>query len=849
MQVNKSLLAAVLLTILTISCFLAATAAPQGPALPVSIIVAPSEEEARKLLDRLQRGGDFASLAKASSVDPSAADGGYLGTIDPANLRAELRQAVERTAPGHISGIVRIPSGYAILKVLAGAPGPATVDDPVKQQALAGKGAVRLTYDFSGFASALTAVNRFSKPEDWSRDLRQACEVRTQSVAAALEQITALLARPGLPPATLRDANSLVGELHGYRGDTDDAIRYAMAAYTLAQANSPDRVPHLEEALAIAYLHRAGGLLYQELILGRPVRAGAVGETQKQDLQHASELFLRYLQRDPGDGEVRWLLNLAYMLAGRYPADVPKEFLIAPAAFESQEDIGRFVDVAHAAGVGRRGQAGGLIVDDFDNDGVFDIAISSVNDCEPLALYHGNGDGTFSNRAAEAGLAGIRGGLNIIQTDYNNDGCKDILVLRGGWEYARPKTLLRNNCNGTFRDVTREAGLEDGITATQTAVWVDIDNDGHLDLFVGNENAPAQLYRNRGDGTFVDIARQAGVALTGFTKGVVAADYDGDGYPDLYVSAFHGEHHLFHNNRDRTFTDVTREAGVEGPWASFGAWFFDYDNDGWPDLFVADYGVSVNEVMRGFRKESQSGEKLWLFRNLGNGKFQDVTSQTGLGRVMMPMGLNFGDLDNDGYLDFYLGSGNPSYASLIPNALFHNQGGKRFADITVSSGTGILPKGHGVAFADLDGDGDEDLVAVMGGAVPGDRQMTRIFENPGHGNNWLGVRLVGTKSNRAAIGARIKATVENGTSVRDVYRTVGSGGSFGASPLEQHMGLGKAARIRKLEIWWPASGIRQNFSGVATNQVIEIQESAKDYRKIERRAVHLGGPARASNRM
>jgi tetratricopeptide (TPR) repeat protein len=854
MRVTRSLLPPVLLSILAIWCFLSARAAPQGTAIPVSIIVAPSDEEARKLLDRLQHGGDFAALAKANSVDPSAADGGYLGTVDPANLRPELRQAVERIAPGQLSGIVRIPSGYAILKVLSGIPQPETLKDPVKQQALAGAGAVRLTYDFSGFASALTAVGRFSKSEGWDRDMRQACEVRTRSVAAALEQVTALLARPGLPPATLRDVNSLVGDLHAYRGDTDDAIRYATAAYELAQANSPDRAPQLEEALAIAYLHRAGGSLYQNFALGYPLRAAAVGESQKQDLQHALELFLRYLKRDPGDGEVRWLLNLAYMLAGRYPAGVPKEFLIAPAALESQESIGRFVDVAHAAGVNRRGQAGGVIVDDFDNDGIFDIAISSVNDCEPLAFYHGNGDGTFSNRAVEAGLAGVTGGLNIVQTDYNNDGCKDILVLRGGWEYARPKTLLRNNCDGTFTDVTREAGLQNDITATQTAVWVDIDNDGRLDLFVGNESAPAQLYRNQGDGTFVDIARRAGVASLGFVKSVVAADYDGDGYPDLYVSSFNGDHHLFHNNRDLTFTDVTREAGVEGPWSSFGAWFFDFDNDGWPDLFVADYGSSVDEVMRGYRKEPQSGEKLRLFRNLGNGKFEDVTAQTGLGRVMMPMGLNFGDLDNDGYLDFYLGSGNPSYASLIPNALFHNQGGKKFVDITASSGTGILPKGHGVAFADLDGDGDEDVIAVMGGAVPGDRQMTRIFENPGHGNDWLGVCLVGRKSNRAAIGARIRVTVENAASsgnvsVRDVYRTVGSGGSFGASPLEQHVGLGKAARIRNLEIWWPASGTRQNFSGVAPNQVIEIQESAKDYRKIERRTVRLGGPSRAAGRM
>jgi hypothetical protein len=211
------------------------------------------------------------------------------------------------------------------------------------------------------------------------------------------------------------------------------------------------------------------------------------------------------------------------------------------------------------------------------------------------------------------------------------------------------------------------------------------------------------------------------------------------------------------------------------------------------------------------------------------------------------MGANFGDIDNDGYLDIYLGTGNPSYASLLPNVLLRNHDGKYFVDVTASSGTGELHKGHGVAFADIDNDGDEDLLEEVGGAVPGDAHAFRLFENPGNGNDWISLHLVGVKSNRAAIGARIKVTVENeGPGQRSIYRTVGSGGSFGASPLQQHIGLGKSARVVDLEIWWPASNTRQHFSNVEKDQFLEIKEFAKSYTKLERRPFKLGGPSRNS---
>jgi hypothetical protein len=286
---------------------------------------------------------------------------------------------------------------------------------------------------------------------------------------------------------------------------------------------------------------------------------------------------------------------------------------------------------------------------------------------------------------------------------------------------------------------------------------------------------------------------------------------------------------------------VSQKAGVTSPWMSFSAWFFDYDNDGWPDLFVTGYYFSVEEVARSYMGLSRKGETLKLFKNMKDGTFRDVTAETGLDRVLMPMGANFGDVDNDGYLDIYLGMGNPSFTTLMPNVLFHNQEGKHFADITTSSGTGALAKGHGVAFADLNNDGDEDLFVVMGGPQAGDRYTSRLFQNPGaHGNDWITLKMVGVKSNRAGVGARITVTVENDGHRRTICRTVGSGGSFGASPFQQHIGLGKVAHIENIEVWWPASKTKQNLGPVNVNQFLEVKEFEKAPTKLVRHSFRLG---------
>jgi hypothetical protein len=262
---------------------------------------------------------------------------------------------------------------------------------------------------------------------------------------------------------------------------------------------------------------------------------------------------------------------------------------------------------------------------------------------------------------------------------------------------------------------------------------------------------------------------------------------------------------------------------------------------------VTSYYISVEESLRSYLGLEHNAETLKLYKNQGDGTFRDVTEQVGLDKVFMPMGGNFGDIDNDGFLDLYLGTGNPSYASLLPNVLLHNKEGKFFLDVTASSGTGELHKGHGIAFADIDNDGDEDILTEIGGAEPGDRHAIRLFENPGNDNDWINLHLIGVKSNRSAIGTRIKVTVENpGKGRRSLYRTVGSGGSFGASPLQQHIGLGKAARIIDLEIWWPSSNTRQNFSGIEKNQSIEVTEFAKTFTTVQRQSFRLGGSKRAA---
>ena len=312
-------------------------------------------------------------------------------------------------------------------------------------------------------------------------------------------------------------------------------------------------------------------------------------------------------------------------------------------------------------------------------------------------------------------------------------------------------------------------------------------------------------------------------------------DYDDDRFPDLYVSILGGPNQLWRNRGDGTFENTTAKAGVEGPRSSFPLWFWDYDNDGHLDIYVSSYRGDRNGV--GLVAASYFGfEGPWelarLYKGDGAGNFRDVAREVGLTRLHLPMGSNFGDLDNDGFPDFYLGTGYPDYDGQMPNVLYHNEQGRKFTDVSLAAGLGHLQKGHGIAFGDIDNDGDLDVFEQMGGAFPGDPFGDALYQNPGFDNHWLRLKLVGTKSNRSAIGARIRVDVrENGTT-RSIYRRVNTGGSFGGNPLTQTVGLGKARTIERVEVYWPTSHIRQTFSDLELDQMYVLTEGKAEAQSV-----------------
>jgi hypothetical protein len=575
-----------------------------------------------------------------------------------------------------------------------------------------------------------------------------------------------------------------------------------------------------------------------------PIQGGGV-HIQQQYSRAAIGVLTNILNATPSDLVSRWLLTIASMTVGDYPDRVNREWVIPPQAFKSEYDIKRFPDIAGRLGLDLNGLAGGCIVEDFDNDGYLDLMVSRWGLRDQLRFFRNNADGSFTERTFEAGLVAEVGGLNLIQTDYNNDGYADAMVLRGGWLAGQghyPKSLLRNNGDGTFSDVTEEAGLL-SFRPSQTAVWFDYNNDGWLDVFMGNESVeadvnPCELYRNNRDGTFTECAKEVGVANVGYVKAVVSADFNQDGWPDLYLSRSAQPNVLYRNDgpsgSDKSlkapwrFTDVTESAGVAEPVFSFPAFFFDQDNDGWPDLYVSGFNLGqagVGEIAAEYLGQPTKAAKPRLYRNNRDGTFKDVTQSARLNRILHSMGSNFGDLDNDGFLDMYLGTGDPILRTVIPNRMLRNADGKFFQDVTTSGGFGNLQKGHAIAFGDLDNDGDQDIYEVLGGAVEGDVYSNVLFENPGHGNHWITLKLEGKRSNRAAIGARIRVVVKEGWwRERSIYKTVGSGGSFGASPFRQEIGLGAATTVQRVEILWPATGKTQILKGLEVDRFYQIQE-------------------------
>ena len=578
-----------------------------------------------------------------------------------------------------------------------------------------------------------------------------------------------------------------------------------------------------------------------------PIAAGGVHGAPEMATR-AGDLYLRFLGEVPRSSVAAWLLNLSRMVTGEFPGGVP-EPLRASLGDGAAVAEPRWRDRGRELGVGAVDLAGGALLDDFDGDGLLDLVTSTADPCDHLKAFRNDGAGGFEDVTEAWSLDGQLGGLNLIHGDADGDGDLDLLVLRGAWlfEHGRIRnSLLRNEiADGRgFVDVTFEAGLGNEAEPTQTAAWADYDGDGDLDLYVGNEAqaphmAASRLYRNDGRGRFEDVTERAGVANLRFAKGVTWGDYDDDGDPDLYVSNI-GPNRLYRNRGDGTFVDVARQLGVTGPERkSFATWFFDYDNDGDLDLFVADYNGPLSRVVEVyFGLEAQEGQP-WLYRNEG-GRFVEVSRGLGLTRPLLPMGANFGDLDNDGWLDVYLGTGDPEFESQIPNVALRNRGGGAFADATLTSGLGHLQKGHGVAFGDVDNDGDQDLLHQLGGFFPGDAFGNALFENPGFGGRWITLRLRGTGANGFGVGARIAVTIREAGRRRTVHALGGSGGSFGGSSLQQEIGLGQAEGIEEILVRWPGSGTVDRISGPALDRFYEVVEGEGRARELEVLPIRLG---------
>ncbi len=501
---------------------------------------------------------------------------------------------------------------------------------------------------------------------------------------------------------------------------------------------------------------------------------------------------------------------------------------------------------------------GGVALLDYDNDGLLDIFFTNgarIDDPLPddklpdksdprfwNRLYHQNADGTFTNVTERAGVSGMPQGyysMGVAVGDYDNDGFEDIYVTAYGGNI-----LYHNNGNGTFTDVTKKACVGAGGWSA-SAGFFDYDNDGKLDLFVTRyldwsfktnrycgEKRPGYraychpdnydgmtniLYHNNGDGTFTDVSAKAGIAnATGKGLGVVFADYDGDGFTDIFVANDSVQCFLYHNNGNGTFTEVGLLAGVgyneDGKtFAGMGADFGDYDNDSFPDIVVTDL----------------SNERYMLFRNNGDGTFRDVTNQSGLGASTLAFSgwsTRFFDYDNDGWKDLFVAQSHvmdtiektsPNLKYMEPPLLLHNQSG-HFSRVVAGEVFQKEWAGRGAAFGDIDNDGDTDIVVSNAG------QKAYVLRNDG-GNrkNWIAIETVGTKSNRDGIGARVKVVSAFG-SIQ--YFTVNTAvGYLSASDKRVIAGLGEDSTAKLIEIRWP-SGVVQKFENVKAHQALKAVE-------------------------
>jgi enediyne biosynthesis protein E4 len=541
----------------------------------------------------------------------------------------------------------------------------------------------------------------------------------------------------------------------------------------------------------------------------------------------------------------------------------------------------QFTNVTKASGIdfvhfkGNKGtstlleEAGpGVCVADYDNDGSQDIYFVNGRDLYHRgitvrnALYHNNGDGTYTDVADKAGVPGNAFGLGCVWGDYDNDGFPDLYVTQYG-----KNILYHNNRDGTFSDVTDQAGvggMDFGTVFHTGATFFDYDRDGRLDLYVGGYanfgphsrrtctlgpniqtscrptvygGTPDVLYHNNGDGTFTNVTKAAKIYQpNGLNLSVGAADYDNDGWPDLFVANDGIEAYLYHNNRDGTFTNVAMTSGMAltsegGEMAAMCISLGDYDHDGNLDLYISDF--------------QDVSDHIW--HNDGKGYLDEVSDVAGIAiptKPLLSFGGGFFDYDNDGWLDLFIANGHvyPEIEQVTSeihykqiNSLFHNEGNSTFTEVSKISGNGFaIPyAGRGAAFADFDNDGNVDIIVANNGDPP------LLLHNGGApGKHFLSFKLVGTKSNRDAMGARIKLRAAG---VSQIYEIAGGGSYLSQSDLRAHFGLGQSTAAESVEVSWP-SGLRQVFRNVAADKFYVIEEG-RDRLTLQKFGRPATGPA------
>lgn len=577
-------------------------------------------------------------------------------------------------------------------------------------------------------------------------------------------------------------------------------------------------IPHLKDRPGIApYVVATIYLRMEEYAQGIPYALQACRDT-------------------PTDLRYRWMLNVLMILAGQPEKSIPNEFrlMMLPSARSSF----RFQDVTTEAGVGRLALGRGAAWGDFDNDGRDDILVGAER--APFRLLRNLGNGKFEDVAPRLGLVDPVGlGCYAAQfIDYDNDGYEDIFLSSNGWGGGGRLFLFHNDQGKHFTDITAGAGLGAPVNAFGSS-WADYDNDGRPDVAIATgivdppDGDRLRLFHNEGAGRFREVGQDAGLTQKAKWISVCWGDYDGDGREDLLANSFNAGCFLFRNMGNGRFEDASIDAGVRNSHHTYTAEFFDYDNDGRLDLFVSTYPEGDLKTMIGDKISGASvpvDQRQLLFRNNGDGTFTNVAGQAGITGWYGAMSSQVADVDNDGYPEIFLGTGNPALDWTEPKALFHNDGKGHFVDLAHSAKLIHYGMLHGVVFSDCDDSGNLSMFGSFGGFYWGTRETSRLYRNLGCGNHGLEVRLVGTRSNRNAIGAKVTAAVKG----RRIFNWVNGGNGFGTlNSRVVHIGLTQDSKVDFLQIDWP-SGLHQSFQNVDAGQRIEIVEGQNTFRSLVR---------------